>query len=197
MTEPTTTANTIARERVDTLATRNSEPAWVKELRLNAWESYMQTPAPAQRDEEWRKIELAPLDLSLLKTVDFPAGPSQTKQPQDLPKWFEQALRDFTGRAGVITTTTKGIWCELSQEAREKGVIFCSLKTALQEHHALVRPYLEKKLAHDGKFGLMNKALFNSGVFLYVPPNVELNGVLLSLVHVAAEDTKLGMAVFP
>ena len=32
-------SNTIARERVDNLASRNGEPAWLKESRVSSWES--------------------------------------------------------------------------------------------------------------------------------------------------------------
>jgi len=190
------TANTIARERVDNLATRNSEPVWLKELRLGAWEQYLQTPMPAPRDEEWRKVDVEVVDLSSLKAIDLSAA-VQEKKPSKLPQYFQSALKAFENAAGTVVETTGYSWGELRDDLAKQGVIFCSLKTALEKHHNLVRPYLERKLASDGKFGLMNKALFNSGSFLYVPANVEVNGLLLSLVHLNEQDTKPGIAVFP
>lgn len=192
----TKTANTIARERVDNLANRNSEPAWLRELRLSAWEAYLQTPMPTSRTEEWRKVEIESLDLSALKTIDMPATVAESK-PVGLPRWFDRALGAFTERAGAVVQTNQHAWTQLSEEAASKGIIFCTMRTAIVEHHDLVRPYLERKCQDDDKFGLMNKALFNSGAFLYVPPNVELQGTLFNLVHLSAEAVKQGVAVFP
>jgi Fe-S cluster assembly protein SufD len=190
------TANTIARERVDNLATRNSEPAWLKELRLNGWEQYLQTPMPAPRDEEWRKVDVEVVDLSSLKAIDLSAAVHE-KKPAKLPEYFQTALKAFENAAGTVVETTGYSWSEVREDLTAQGVIFCSLKTAVEKHHDLVRPYLEKKLPSDGKFALMNKALFNSGSFLYVPANVEVNGLFLNLVHLNGDDTKAGVAVFP
>lgn len=191
------TANTIARERVDNLATRNSEPTWLKELRLGAWESYLQTPMPSGREEHWRKIELESIDLSTLKTIDLPVADAE-KQLDKLPEHFQQALKSFENVVGVVAETSDSGWTQpISDALKSKGVVFCSLKQALEKHHELVRPYLEKKLSSDEKFGLMNKALFNSGTFLYVPANVELDGLLLSLVHLSEKQLDNGVAVFP
>ncbi len=62
-------ANTIARERVDGLTLSNGEPQWLKESRLSAWETYLQTAMPTARDEDWRKTEIDSLDLSQFVAV--------------------------------------------------------------------------------------------------------------------------------
>ena len=191
-------ANTIARERVDNIASRNSEPTWLKELRLGAWESYLQTPMPSARDEDWRKVEIESLNLSSLKTIDLPAA-VDTEALKDLPEYFQTALKAFSANTvGVVAETGEAGWRRpISAELEKKGVVFCSLKTAIEKHHALVKPYLEKSFVSDGKFGLMNKALFNSGAFLYVPANVEVPGLLLALVHLQQKQISQGIAVFP
>ena len=48
MSEPTA-VNTIARERIDSIASRNGEPDWLKDLRFKAWEAYFRLPMPTGR----------------------------------------------------------------------------------------------------------------------------------------------------
>jgi Fe-S cluster assembly protein SufD len=189
-------ANTIARERVDNIATRNSEPAWLKDLRLSAWERYLQTAMPEPREEEWRKIELGSLHLSELKAIDWPGATGKEGKPSKLPQYFADSLSTFEN-AGVVAETCAQHWNELSEKAAKQGVIFCSLKSAVEKHQDKVKPYLEKTLTKDGKFTLMNQALFNTGAFLYVPNNVEVDLPFLSMIHLDAEAMQSGVAVFP
>ena len=55
--------NTIARERVENLALSHGEPSWLKDHRLSTWETYLQTPMPTTRDEEWHGTDISALDL--------------------------------------------------------------------------------------------------------------------------------------
>ena len=73
-------ANTIAREGVDHLASKNGEPEWLKQLRVSAWESYLQCPMPTAKDEDWRRTEIESLDLSLLNTIDA-SGQARERPP--------------------------------------------------------------------------------------------------------------------
>jgi Fe-S cluster assembly protein SufD len=65
-------------------------------------------------------------------------------------------------------------------------VIFCELLEALIKHPELVRKYLGSDLPGDvaerldSKFGLMNKAMFNGGLFLYIPAGVEVERPFIS-----------------
>jgi Fe-S cluster assembly protein SufD len=187
--------NTIARERVDNLASQNGEPSWLKELRVSSWEAYLQTPMPTGRDEDWRKTEIENLDLSTLNAIDLS---TKSDVKAKLPDWFETALTFFDNHSGVVAEVGQAsVPAQLSADLVAQGVIFCSIKQALQDHAELIRPYLSK-IESDQKFVLMNKALFNGGTFLYVPANVEIEGPFVSLTHFTSSNgSPNGVAIFP
>jgi len=191
----TKTANTIARERVEDLAERRSEPAWLKGSRLAAWEAYLQMPMPDPRREEWKRAEIDQLDLSKLVAVDFGAA---AKDASTLPEAFKSMLDRFPKRAGVVFQAARGAgYEELAPELVKKGVIFCSLETALAKHAELFRKSIEET-GRPEKFELLNKALFNCGAFLYVPAGIEITEPFLFAVGLGPlPSAKQGAAIFP
>lgn len=189
--------STIARERVVDLAARHAEPQWLKEVRLAAWESYLQTPAPTPRDATWHRTDASGLDLSALIALDF-ARNGRASEPHE---WLKPVLAHFSERAGVVSQAAHApLYMELSQEASEKGVIFCEMGLAVDQHEELLKQYLSipANAEQDGKFGLMTKSLFNCGLFLYVPAGVKIEAPFLSFLSVsAAPGCAAGGAVFP
>jgi Fe-S cluster assembly protein SufD len=199
MSEPSS-VNTIARERIDTIATRNGEPDWLKDLRLKAWEACFRLPMPSNRDEDWRTTQIETLDLTDLQAVDLSNGGSSTK---GAPVWLTPALEGFGKKAGIVSEGISGISVEISAELKKKGVIFCSIKDAVQHQTKLLTPFIEgrESTANLDKFSLMNDALFNAGAFLYVPANVEIEETFVAINNVSlGSDDALankGSAVFP
>lgn len=193
----------IARERVDVLSTRNAEPDWLKKSRLAAWEAYLQTPMPTARDEEWRRTEIDALDLSRLVPVE--AAKTQTNETEKngvLPAWVESASRHIENiQAVVMQSSTSSFQTKLNAEVEGKGVVLSSLETAFEKHADLIKPYFDqsKLQLSEGKFALMNKALFNCGAFLYVPKNVELKEPIFIVINLNGDQLSGGhpAAIFP
>jgi Fe-S cluster assembly protein SufD len=198
MSEPSS-VNTIARERIDTIASRNGEPDWLKDLRFKAWEAYFRLPMPTSRDEDWRTTQIETLDLTDLQAVDLSNGGASTKAPA----WLTPALEGFGKKAGVVSEGISGISVEISAELKKKGVVFCSIKDAVQHQTKLLTPFLEgrESTANLDKFSLMNDALFNAGAFLYVPANVEIEETFVAINNVSLGSgdalANKGSAVFP
>ncbi|MFT9485922.1 MAG: Fe-S cluster assembly protein SufD [Tepidibacillus sp.] len=64
---------------------------------------------------------------------------------------------------------------QLSQELLDQGVIFIDLDNALQQYPDLVKKYFMNNLSfEDNKLVALHTALWNGGVFLYIPKNVEV-----------------------
>ncbi len=42
---------------------RRAEPEWMRERRLDAWQTYQRIPMPTRQDEEWRRTDLRRLKL--------------------------------------------------------------------------------------------------------------------------------------
>jgi Fe-S cluster assembly protein SufD len=192
-------ANTITKERVQDLALQNGEPAWLKESRLSAWEIYFQSPMPTARDDDWRKTEIDNLDLSTFITVD-PLKKKATAAPAN--KLVQSALAKLSEPAGIFVddySESLSQFASVNPELAKQGVIFLPLTDAIEKHPELVKKVFEgdtvKPLTTDDKFTLMNKALFNSGLFLYVPKNVVIEAPFVSSVNLPVGAGQ--QAVFP
>lgn len=164
----------INRESVKELTTKFSEPAWLADSRLEAWEAYLQRPMPTPRDEDWRRTDIAALDLTKLQTETLRRAKAETASKQ-----FNAIV-------------------EPNDELTQQGVIFCDLATAIEKHSDKVRGYLLDACEND-KFGLLNRALFNSGTFIYIPHGVTAPSPFL--VALELNDSNVaegyGAAVFP
>src|SRR5579862_2875157 len=54
----------FTREAVEELSAQRSEPSWLKEARLAAWQAFASTPMPdSTKDEDWRRTDISKLDL--------------------------------------------------------------------------------------------------------------------------------------
>ena len=65
-----------------------------------------------------------------------------------------------------VATTFKG-------ELNKKGIIFCSMSEAIQDHPELVKKYLGSVIPlSDHYFATLNSAVFTDGSFVYIPEGV-------------------------
>lgn len=191
------TVKTIAKERVDEITRQTAEPAWLKDSRLKAFESYLKIPTPSNRDENWRRTEVDALDLAALNVV---VSDSKEKEAAQEPAVVTEALAHLGKKLPYIYTTPQNVEIgNADSELLGKGVVFCSLKTALAQHADLLKKYLapenlpQPDFASD-KFYLMNQSLFNCGAFLYVPKNVVLESPVLNVLSTGEETS---IALFP
>src|SRR5437764_5787284 len=54
----------FTRDTVEQLSSERSEPAWLREARLQAWQVFEATPMPdSSKDEDWRRTDISKLDL--------------------------------------------------------------------------------------------------------------------------------------
>lgn len=197
MSEPKST-HTIARERVDELAVKNSEPEWLKEERLTAWEAYFKTPMPSGREESWRRTEIDALDLSRLSTIDFNRD---LKVEPKLPRQVQRFIKKQGEDACYLVSSNSHVYrSPAAEKLASQGVVLTTIQEALEKHPDLIKPYLVERAAgaEDGceidKFSLMNRSLFNCGVFFYVPDNVSIEAPITSILSIEQTES---FAVFP
>ncbi len=146
------------------------EPEWLYRMRDRAWEAYQDIPLPSQVDHLW-KYTRPKWFLPKSPAEKFEVMPvvSQIEESRMAP--LKPDFAAFGCNHGEQVTYT-----QLSEESREKGVIFLDLMTAIKQHGDLVEKYLGKLIGADfGKFEALNTALWNSGMFLYIPDNVTLD----------------------
>ena len=149
------------------LIAHRAEPEWMRERRLDAWQTYQRIPMPTRQDEEWRRTDLRRLKLDDVQPYsDDRASAEGTLLPE---AEREEQLAGFLGLRNAQRTEFR-----IKESLAEKGVIFTDLATAVREHGDLVREYFMTRCvpASDSKFAALHGAFWDNGIFLYVPRGV-------------------------
>jgi len=152
------------------------EPHWLRERRDHAWDVYERTPLPTTRLEEWRytdlrrKLDLEALRLSEAIAVadDFESWPMRLR---------ETMAQDREASGHLVLIDGHVVHTDIDASLARKGVVLASLHDAIDSHPDLVKEYLATKAVppEEGKFAALNAALWNDGIFLYVPRGVRLD----------------------
>lgn len=152
------------------------EPNWLRERRDHAWDVYERTPMPTTRLEEWRYTDLRrKLDLASLKLSSAETAPDSFEEwPMRLREAMAQD-REASGHLVIIDGHV--VHADIDESLAAKGAILMSLHEAVEKHEELVKEHLATKAvpAEEGKFAALNAALWNDGIFLYVPRGVKLD----------------------
>ncbi|MCW5824002.1 MAG: Fe-S cluster assembly protein SufD [Cyanobacteria bacterium TGS_CYA1] len=180
--------NSITKEGVDILATQQGEPAWSKELRTRAWETYLKKPFPKESDPGWKKTKLSLLDFSRLSAKSFEAQKDKSADPL-----LTDNLLDHIAKLGGLVFSYQSqdsSFCQvkLSQEASAKGVKLVTIPQASQETPEILKRFeTSEPESENDKFILMSRALFNCGGVLSVPDNVEIEDPFVFVTNLAAD----------
>jgi Fe-S cluster assembly protein SufD len=109
------------------------------------------------------------------------------------PFWRRTDLSKFEAGKVAAPVSVQGTAVQWDAKLAEQGVIFTTLAAAVRDHEALVKQHLGTAVdwrAH--KFSALHAALWQDGVFLYVPKNVAVELPLLALFTLGE-----GRATFP
>lgn len=173
-------------ELVKTHARQGREPDWLVAQRLASWQNYCDTPLPKITDETWRRT-----DLRGISPDDF--APWGERLPAEAPTGlFEKEW--FAGRSVQVDWHDPDI--ELDPGLADSGLIFCSLTRAAHDHPGLLERFpglAEQSPSSLEKFAALNGAFWNGGLFIYVPPGLNVEAPLYSMIA----TTRSRMAVFP
>jgi Fe-S cluster assembly protein SufD len=195
----------LSKSSIETLSELKGEPDWMRALRLEAWHVYEETPLPADNDELWRRTSLK--ELKLETVVPFSDAHAGDSSPTSLPDEYQGLISHLDNVGVVVQHNSHGSHSHLSDQLRNRGVIFCGLDQALREHPELVREHLmtravtfsENRYARhmnaqgvyehrgygdtigDLKFTTLHGAFLSGGTFLYVPRNVVIDEPLHAL----------------
>ncbi len=150
----------------DTLT--RQEPVWLSDQRRVSWDIFMALPWPTTQDEGWRRT-----DLRKIKWDKFNFGlPILNKQSK-----IKNPKSKIQNR--LVIANNQVVQYQIDPTLAARGVIFCDLSTAIAQYPDLVQPYLSNDLSislrkSERKFAALNSALWQNGVFLYLPQGVEI-----------------------
>lgn len=159
----------LAEADVISLSQRRGEPEWLRERRLSGWRAFEEAPIP--------KLERTTLSEGMFKGFDLPADQDMVDSWEALPEAVRAGLGHLEARRNVIVLGDgTARFADLEQTLADRGVVFEPLTKAVVQHPELVQPYLAQEAvpATGDKPWALNAALWQDGVFLYVPSGVQL-----------------------
>ncbi|MBI0577585.1 Fe-S cluster assembly protein SufD [Neobacillus cucumis] len=143
------------------------EPAWMEELRLKALADVNILPMPRPEKTKIDKWNFTQFTSHTVKSEPFT---SLNELPEEVKSLVAENKNLY------IQRNQTPAFLSLSEELKNKGVIFTDLITAAKEHGDLLKKYYMTQAvnADEHRLTALHAALVNGGVFLYIPKNVEI-----------------------
>ena len=168
---PNTTLAGLSLAAVEQISSQHGEPDWLRQKRQTAWRHFEELPTP-----DWSRGIRGWWNASM-KDFSFEALQSyKALNEETLPDFALNATDDVVPAGLLVQHNSQVVKVELSDEAKQAGVVFCSLETAVQTHPELVEQYFMTKCVtiDENRFTAAHAALWTGGLFLYVPKDVQI-----------------------
>jgi Fe-S cluster assembly protein SufB len=177
------------------ISAKKNEPEWMLEWRLKAFRQWQKMEEPHWANLHYPKINY--------QDIIYYSAPKQKINPKsldeidpELRKTFEKLgisldeQKRLTGVAVDAVIDSVSIATTFKEQLAEKGIIFCSISEAIQNHPDLVREYLSSVVpVTDNYFAALNSAVFSDGSFVYIPKGVRCPMELSTYFRINAENT--------
>ena len=175
------------------ISSKKNEPEWLLAFRLKAFNHWKTMKQP-----NWAHVSLPEIDYQAISYYADPLAkkPANKELDPELEKTFDKlgiALEERLVLGGVAVDAimdSVSVKTTFKEKLAEKGVIFCSIGEAVQEHPDLVRQYLGSVVPYaDNFFAALNSAVFSDGSFVYIPKGVRCPMELSSYFRINARNT--------
>jgi len=180
----------LTREIVNEISEIKNEPDWMREIRLKAYEIYIQRPVPT-----WG-ADLSGLDFDSLHYYVRPserAERSWEDVPGDIKNTFErlgipEAERKYL--AGVSAQyDSEIVYHSMREDLEDQGIVFLGMDEGVKEYPDIVKRYFGTVVpAADNKFAALNTAVWSGGSFVYVPAGVKVQIPLQAYFRINSES---------
>ena len=159
------------------ISAKKNEPEWMTEWRLDAFKIWQSMEEP-----EWANVTYSKPDFQAIRYYSAP----KKKQVNSLDEVDPELLKTFeklgisldeqkrlSGVAMDVVVDSVSVATTFKKTLAEKGIIFCSMSEAIQEHPELVKKYLGTVVPKtDNFYAALNSAVFTDGSFCYIPKGV-------------------------
>ena len=161
------------------ISAKKNEPEWMLEWRLDAFKVWSEMTEP-----EWPNVTYKKPDF---QAISYYSAPKQKKTLDSLDEVDPELLKTFeklgisldeqkrlSGVAMDVVVDSVSVATTFKETLAEKGIIFCSMSEAIQEHGDLVRKHLGTVVPkRDNFYAALNSAVFTDGSFCYIPKGVK------------------------
>lgn len=177
------------------ISKKKNEPEWMTEWRLKAFHYWLKMEEP-----HWPNVNYPPIDY---QDISYYSAPKQKPQLNSLDEVDPELLKTFeklgiplneqkllTGVAVDAVFDSVSVTTTFKETLKEKGIIFCSISEAIQEHPEIVKKYLGSVVPYtDNYFAALNSAVFSDGSFVFIPKGVRCPMELSTYFRINAQET--------
>ena len=160
------------------ISSKKNEPEWMLEWRLDAYHTWSEMVEP-----DWPNVHYQKPDF---QAISYYSAPKQKKTLDSLDDVDPELLKTFeklgisldeqkrlSGVAMDVVVDSVSVATTFKETLAEKGIIFCSMSDAIQEHPELVRKHIGTVVPkRDNFYAALNSAVFTDGSFCYIPKGV-------------------------
>jgi len=169
----------LSEEVIRTISSKKNEPEWMLEYRLNAYKAWLEMKEPDWANINYKKPDYqdviyysAPKQKPVLDSLDD-LDPEMKKTFDKLGISIDEQKRLANVAVDIVMDSTS-VATSFKETLAKKGIIFCSISEAIQEHPTLVKKYLGTVVpVRDNFFSALNSAVFSDGSFCYIPKGVK------------------------
>lgn len=161
------------------ISAKKNEPQWMLDWRLDALKIWQEMEEPDWANVKYDKPNFqgisyysAPKKVDPNKTLDD-VDPELLKTFEKLGISLEEQKR-LSGVAVDVVVDSVSVATTFKKTLAEKGIIFCPISEAIQEHPELVKKYIGSIVPKtDNFYAALNSAVFTDGSFCYIPKGVK------------------------
>ncbi|MFD0977430.1 Fe-S cluster assembly protein SufB [Salinimicrobium gaetbulicola] len=160
------------------ISKKKNEPEWMTNWRLEAFKAWKEMIEP-----EWANVHYKKPDF---QNISYYSAPNKKPKYESLDEVDPELLDTFkklgisldeqkklAGVAVDVVMDSVSVTTTFKKTLAEKGIIFCSMSEAIQEHPELVKKYIGTIVPQkDNFYAALNSAVFSDGSFCYIPKGV-------------------------
>ena len=166
-------------EVVRKISEKKNEPNWMTEWRLESYKSWKDMVEP-----DWSSLKYEKPNFQNISYYSAPKKKQNLKSLDDVDpeiiKTFNKLgisideQKKLSGVAMDVVIDSVSVATSFKDTLSEKGIIFCSISEAIQNHPELVRKYIGTVVPQkDNYYAALNSAVFSDGSFCYIPKGVK------------------------
>lgn len=163
---------------VRAISKKKNEPEWMTNWRLEAYRMWEKMKEP-----DWANVHYTKPNF---QDISYYSAPNKKPKYDSLDEVDPELLDTFkklgisvdeqkklAGVAVDIVMDSVSVTTTFKKTLAEKGIIFCSISEAIQEHPELVKKYIGSVVPQqDNFYAALNSAVFSDGSFCYIPKGV-------------------------
>ncbi len=178
---------------IKAISKKKNEPQWLLDFRLKAYRKWLTMEEPNWADLRYDKIDYQ--DISYFSAPKKAPNSLDEIDPKILETYEKLGIpleeqKALSGIAVDAVFDSVSVKTTFQEELSEKGIIFCPISEAAQDHPELLKKYLASVVPYnDNFFAALNCAVFTDGSFVYIPKNTRCPMELSTYFRINALNT--------